>query len=248
MADIISGRNAVRETLKAGQTTVNKIYVSFTSRGSSVEDIIALAKEMKVPVHHVPPEKTDALSPGNNQGIVAEVSTAEYLDLDALWEKVKDLPTPLLVVLDGIEDPHNLGAIIRNAVVFGAVGVVIGKWRCAAVTDTVTRTSAGASEHIPIARVTNIGEAVNRLKELNVWVIGTDQDGTPLAAQQFAYPLAIVIGSEGEGMHRLVKERCDAVVAIPQTSSISSLNASCASAVVLYEIYRRTLPPPSFKK
>lgn len=240
--EYVSGRNAVRELLRSRQQTVNKIYVSRTARGSAIDDVIALAREQKVPVHHVPAEKTDALSPGNNQGIVAEIAAGAYLDLDDLLKLVADKPDLLLVLLDGIEDPHNLGAIIRNAVAFGAHGMIIGKWRCASITGTVLKTSAGASEHIPIARVTNIAETVSALKERGIWVIGTDQTGAPLAKQTFGYPLCIVIGSEGEGMHRLVKERCDAVVAIPQTTTISSLNASCASAVILYELFRRRQP------
>ncbi|MCX5778799.1 MAG: 23S rRNA (guanosine(2251)-2'-O)-methyltransferase RlmB [Elusimicrobia bacterium] len=239
MDEIISGRNAVREILRLHRVTVNKLYISQTARGSAVEEIITLAREQKIPIHHVPAEKTDALSPDNNQGVVAEIAAGEYLELDELWNSVKDKPNPLLVLLDGIEDPHNLGAIIRNAVAFGAHGIIVGKWRCATVTNTVLKTSAGASEHIPIARVTNIAETVSTLKDWNIWVIGTDQTGSSMAKQTFGFPLCIVIGSEGEGMHRLVKERCDAVVAIPQTGAISSLNASCASAVILYEIFRR---------
>ncbi|MGA2090377.1 MAG: 23S rRNA (guanosine(2251)-2'-O)-methyltransferase RlmB [Endomicrobiales bacterium] len=242
MDEIISGRNAVREILRSRHLTINKIYISQTARGSAVEEIITLARDQKIPVHHVPAEKTDTLIPDNNQGVVAEIAAGEYMELDDIWKAVKDKPNPLLVMLDGIEDPHNLGAIIRNAVAFGAHGIIIGKWRCATVTSTVLKTSAGASEHIAIARVTNIAETVTTLKNWNIWVIGTDQTGSPLAKQTFGFPLCIVIGSEGEGMHRLVKERCDAVVAIPQTTTISSLNASCASAVILYEIFRRSNP------
>ena len=174
MDEIISGRNAVREILRLHRVTVNKLYISQTARGSAVEEIITLAREQKIPIHHVPAEKTDALSPDNNQGVVAEIAAGEYLELDELWNSVKDKPNPLLVLLDGIEDPHNLGAIIRNAVAFGAHGIIVGKWRCATVTNTVLKTSAGASEHIPIARVTNIAETVSTMTAWNFWVIGTD--------------------------------------------------------------------------
>lgn len=239
MSDYISGRNAVYEVLKAGNKTINKLYISQTAHGTIIKDIILLAKDRGVPVHHTPPERLDKFEMENNQGVVAETAPTEYLSLTDLWKKIKDEEKALIVILDGIEDPHNLGAIIRNAVVFGAKGLVIGKWRSANLTETVIRTSAGASEHIPIARVTNIGQSILELKKLGCWIIGTDTSGKPIQEESFSYPLAVVIGSEGSGLHRLVKERCDTIVSIPQEQTISSLNASCASAVVLYEISRR---------
>jgi 23S rRNA (guanosine2251-2'-O)-methyltransferase len=220
MAELISGRNPVREILKAGTKTINKILLSRQARGEAITEIIALAKEKGIPMHHVPPEKFDKLCPENSQGVAAEVSNFEYLELSELWEKVKDKPNPVLVVLDGIEDPHNLGAIIRNAVVFGADGVIIAKWRSAAITDTVARTSAGAIEHIPVARVTNIAQAISDLKDLNVWVAGAEG---------------------AQGLHELVKKRCDYLISIPQTDKISSMNASCAAAVILYEVFQQKL-------
>lgn len=234
--DIICGRNSVREALRS-ERTVNKVYISRNARGTPVEEIIKLARQRGVPVHHVPPEKLDNFRVENNQGIVAEVAPIPYLDLAELWERIKTNEKPLIVILDSIEDPHNLGAIIRNAVAFGAHGVVIGKWRSAALNETVVRASAGAIAHIPIARVTNIAESINELKELGVWIAGTDTAGTPLRESSLAFPLAVVIGSEGEGMHDLVKKRCDFLVSIPQTSTISSINASCAAAIVLYEMH-----------
>jgi 23S rRNA (guanosine2251-2'-O)-methyltransferase len=243
MSDIIAGRNPVREVLRAGQKTINKILLSRTARGAAIEEIIHLARERGIPLHHVPPERLDALATENNQGVAAEVSTTIYLSLDELWQSVKTADRPLIVVLDGIEDPHNLGAIIRNAVAFGANGVVIGKWRSAALTETVSRTSAGASEHIAIARVPNIAEAISALKEYGCWAVGADGSGTPVRQEAFSFPLALVIGSEGDGLHRLVRERCDQLIAIPQTASISSLNASCAAAVLLYEIFHQKTAP-----
>jgi 23S rRNA (guanosine2251-2'-O)-methyltransferase len=241
MPEIISGRNPVRELLKAGTQTINKIYLSRQARGEAVTEIIALAKEKGIPLHHVPPEKFDKLCPENSQGVGAEISNFIYLELSELWEKIKNKPNPVLVVLDGIEDPHNLGAIIRNAVVFGADGVVIAKWRSAGVNDTVSRTSAGAIEHIPVARVTNIAQAINDIKDLGIWVAGAE-NGTgnkSIREEKFAFPLAIVIGSEGEGLHELVKKRCDYLISIPQTDKISSMNASCAAAVILYEVFQQ---------
>jgi 23S rRNA (guanosine2251-2'-O)-methyltransferase len=239
MADLISGRNPVREVLRAGRKTINKIILSQTAHGSAIDEIVRLALDRAIPLHRVPSAKLDTLCPENNQGIAAEIASAAYLDLGELYAQVKDLPQPLLVILDGIEDPHNLGAIIRSAVTFGADGVVIGKWRSAGMTETVIRTSAGASEHIPIARVTNIAESISWLKEQGFWVAGAEVGGTSLSEEKFVFPLAVVIGSEGQGLHRLVKERCDFLVSIPQTSTISSLNASCAATVVFYEIYKQ---------
>jgi 23S rRNA (guanosine2251-2'-O)-methyltransferase len=243
MAEIISGRNPVLELLKAGTQTVNKVYLSRQAKGDAITEIIALAKEKGIPLHHVPPEKFDKMCPENSQGVGAEISNFVYLELDELWEKIKDKPNPVLVVLDGIEDPHNLGAIIRNAVVFGADGVVIAKWRSAGVNDTVSRTSAGAIEHIPVARVTNIAQAISDIKELGIWVAGAEggADNKSIREEKFTFPLAIVIGSEGEGLHELVKKRCDYLISIPQTDKISSMNASCAAAVILYEVFQQKL-------
>lgn len=239
MSEYVTGRNPVIELLKAGTKTVNKILLSRQAHGDPIKEVIRLARAKKIPVHNVPPEKFDALGVENTQGVAAEVSTAVYLELDELWSRVKGLEKPLIVILDSIEDPHNLGAIIRNAVVFGADGVVIGKWRSAALNDTVSRTSAGAVEHINIARVTNIAESISWLKKQGVWVVGAETGGHPVDKDKFQFPLAVVIGSEGEGLHRLIKERCDYIVSIPQTSKISSLNASCAAAVILYEIFKQ---------
>ncbi|MCX5782396.1 MAG: 23S rRNA (guanosine(2251)-2'-O)-methyltransferase RlmB [Elusimicrobia bacterium] len=239
MSEYISGRNPVKELLRAGQKTVNKILLSNQARGSVIEEIVKLAKERKIPIHNVPPIKLDKLSKENNQGVVAEITSASYLDIDELLKKVQSDAKPFIVILDNIEDPHNLGAIIRSAVTFGANGIVIGKWRSAGLTDTVSRTSAGASEHIPIARVTNIAECVSQLKEKGFWVAGAEGNNKPIEEERFSFPLALVIGGEGKGISRLVKERCDILVSIAQTSKISSLNASCAAAVILYEIYKQ---------
>jgi len=244
MSEIISGRNPVREALRAGTQTINKILLSRQARGEAITEIISLAKEKGIPLHHVPPEKFDSICPDNSQGVAAEVSDFKYLEFEELWEKVKEKKNPVLVVLDGIEDPHNLGAMIRNAVVFGADGVIIAKWRSAAVNETVARTSAGAVEHIPVARVTNIPQTISDLKDLGIWVVGAEGPGNKsVREEKFAFPMAIVIGSEGEGLHELVKKRCDYLVSIPQTDKISSLNASCAAAVILYEIFLQKTAP-----
>lgn len=248
MSEYIIGRNPVIELLKAGQKTVNKILLSRQAHGDPIKEIVKLAREKQIPVHNVPPEKFDSLELEDTQGVAAEVSTATYLELEELWAQIKNLEKPMIVIMDGIEDPHNLGAIIRNAVVFGANGIVIGKWRSAALNETVSRTSAGAVEHIPVARVTNIAESINKLKEWGVWVVGAEAGNKIVSEEKFMYPLALVIGSEGSGLHKLVKERCDYLVSIPQTSTISSLNASCAAAVILYEVYKKRQQTPPTKK
>lgn len=236
MSDIISGRNSVREALLSENKTINKILLSRQAHGSAVKEIIKLAKERRIPLHHVPPERFDRLQNQNNQGVLAEISPVEYINLEDLLAKVKNSKKTVLVVLDSIEDPHNLGAIIRNAAAFGVNGVIIGKWRSVNLTETVTRTSAGASHHIPIARVPNIAECLSSLKEAGFWVAGADTKGASLNKVKSAFPLALVIGGEGQGIRRLVKDRCDALVSIPQNNVISSINASCAAAILLYEI------------
>lgn len=241
MSELIVGRNPVREALRTGKQTINKVLISRQAHGSALTEIIRLAKEKKIPLHFVPPERLDATGTEHNQGVAAEVSSISYLELDELWEQLKGTTRLLLVVLDGIEDPHNLGAIIRNAVAFGASGIIMGKWRAAGLTETVTRTSAGAVEHIPIARVTNIAQSLRKLKEYGVWVIGAEAGNKEITGEKFPFPLAVVIGSEGQGLHRVVKESCDELVSIPQTARISSLNASCAAAVILYALYTQGL-------
>ncbi|OGS35909.1 MAG: 23S rRNA (guanosine(2251)-2'-O)-methyltransferase RlmB, partial [Elusimicrobia bacterium RIFOXYB2_FULL_49_7] len=196
-----------------------------------------------IPLHHVPPERLDVYDAEHNQGVIAEVAAAAYLDLDDLWREIKDKENPFVVVLDGIEDPHNVGAIIRSSVAFGAHGIIMGKWRATGLTETVARTSAGAIEHIPVARVTNIAQSIERLKELGLWVCGAEAGYKDIRTERFTFPLALVIGSEGKGLHRLVRERCDFLVSIPFTSTVSSLNASCAAAVVLYEVYSQLHQP-----
>lgn len=226
------------ELLKAGKRTVNKILVAQTARGAAITEILNIARSKGIAVHNVPPEKLDRFSE-NSQGIAAEVSPMEYLEIEELIEKSKKSPKPLLVILDGIEDPHNLGAIIRNCVAFGTDGVVIPKWRAAGVNETVSRASAGAIEHIPVSRVVNTNQTIELLKQQGFWVAGAENNEQLLEEAQLPFPLAVVIGSEGFGLHALTKKNCDFLISIPQENTISSLNASCASAVILYEISKK---------
>ncbi|MDR1418348.1 MAG: 23S rRNA (guanosine(2251)-2'-O)-methyltransferase RlmB [Endomicrobium sp.] len=236
--NIVFGRNTVLELLKATRRTVNKIMVSKTARGSIVSEIINIAKQKNIALHSVPPEKLDKFSQ-QSQGIAAEVSPIDYLDLLDLINRAKHSIKPLLVILDGIEDPHNLGAIIRNCVAFGADGVIIPKWRAVGVNEVVAKSSAGAIEHIPISKVSNLNQAITLLKDNNFWIVGAENGSQTLETIDLSFPLAVIIGSEGFGLHDLTKKNCDYLISIPQKSTISSLNASCASAVILYEISKR---------
>jgi 23S rRNA (guanosine2251-2'-O)-methyltransferase len=238
LESVICGRNPVLELLKAGRRTVNKIVVSRTARGAAVSEIINLAKQKGIALHVVPPEKLDKFSE-SSQGIVAEVSPVQYTELLDLIEKAKKSLKPLLVILDGIEDPHNLGAIIRNCVAFGADGVVIPKWRASGINETVSKSSAGAVEYISISRVANTNQTIGLLKENGFWIVGAENGGRILEKTDLSFPLAVVIGSEGFGLHSLTKKNSDFLISIPQENTISSLNASCASAVILYEIAKK---------
>ncbi|MCA6071569.1 MAG: 23S rRNA (guanosine(2251)-2'-O)-methyltransferase RlmB [Endomicrobium sp.] len=241
LENIVYGRNSVLELLKVGKRSVNKLMVAQTARGTVITEIVSLAKQKGIAIHNVPPEKLDRFSE-HSQGIAAEVSPMEYTELEDLIIKVKQLPKPLLMILDGIEDPHNLGAIIRNCVTFGADGVIIPKWRAVGVNGTVSKASAGAIEHIAISKVANINQTIDSLKKNNFWIAGAEKSGQVLLPKEevaLPFPLAIIIGSEGFGLHSLTKKNCDFLISIQQRGAISSLNASCAAAVVLYEISKK---------
>jgi len=237
--DKIFGRNAVLEAIKSGNRTINKILVSKTAHGSSISEIIKLAKMKGIVVNNVPPEKLDKFEQENTQGVVAEVSATNYVELEDLINTVKNKQNGLLLLLDSIEDPHNLGAIIRNAVCFGVDGVIIPKWRSATINETVERTSAGAIEHIKIARVTNSSQAILKLKDNGFWILGAENGNNSITNTKIPFPAVLVMGSEGFGIHQKIKEKCDFIITIPQKNTISSLNVSCASAVILYEISKQ---------
>ncbi|MDR1941048.1 MAG: 23S rRNA (guanosine(2251)-2'-O)-methyltransferase RlmB [Endomicrobium sp.] len=240
--NIIYGRNPVLELLRAGKRTVNKIMLAQTARGTAVEEIVKLAKEKGIALHSAPPERFDRFGE-NSQGVAAEVSATEYVELsDLISLSKKETKFPLLIILDGIEDPHNLGAIIRNCVAFGANGVIIPKWRAAGVNETAAKASAGAVEHIRICKVVNTNQAVDLLKEEGFWIAGAENGGQPLQEAKLAFPLVVIIGGEGAGIKNLTKQKCDFLISIPQEKTISSLNASCASAVILHELYKQRNP------
>ncbi|MEG2274778.1 MAG: 23S rRNA (guanosine(2251)-2'-O)-methyltransferase RlmB [Clostridia bacterium] len=237
---IIYGRNPVKEAIKAGKT-IDKVYMIKGEHDAMLSSIFRDIKDEGIVVSYLDRVAMESLTEGgNHQGIAAQVTDFEYSDLDDIMSLAESQGQPaLIVILDGITDPHNLGAIIRSAECFGAHGVVIQKHRSVTVNDTVIKVASGATEHIAIAKVTNINDAIRQLKERNVWVYATDFDGKPPKSVNLTGNIAIVIGSEGEGIKRLTKELCDDTVTIPQYGKINSLNASVATGVVLYEIVRQ---------
>ena len=239
MDEQIEGRRPVREALAAGRP-IRKLLVARTARGA-VQEIVGLARGRSVPVQEVDPRWLDriARTPAH-QGVVALAAPRPTVEVDDLLAAARARgEAPLLVLLDGIQDPQNVGAIIRVAEAAGAHGVVLPARRASGLTAAVARASAGAVEHLPVAQVTNLARTVKDLQRLGVWVVGADPAGEDLYATELAPPLAVVIGSEGRGLGRLVRESCDRLVAIPMSGRVASLNAAAAAAVVLFEIRRR---------
>lgn len=239
--DQVEGRNAVIELLESGRD-INKIFVSSGDKNGSINKILAMAKEKRVIVTEVNKNKLEEMATSDNhQGVIAIVPPFEYCDIDDILDCAKSRnEDPFILILDGIEDPHNLGAIIRTAETAGVHGIIIPKRRAASVNSTVAKVAAGAVEHMNIARVNNINEAIRYLKENDVWVCGTDMDTkTYYYDQDLTGSIAIVIGSEGFGMGKLVKENCDFLVKIPMKGKITSLNASVSAGIVVYEAVRQ---------
>ena len=240
---IIEGRNAVLEALRSG-TAIDKLYLAKGETDAALRRIAAMAREKGVVVVDADRRKLDALSRTHaHQGVIAMAAVREYAGVDDLLSLARERgEPPLLVVCDELSDPHNLGAVIRTADAAGAHGVIIPKRRSAGLTAVVAKTSAGAVSHLPVARVANLPACLKDLKQQGIWVFGTAADGdTPLYQADLKGPAAIVIGSEGTGMGRLVAETCDFKVSIPMRGKLNSLNASAAAAIVLYEAVRQRL-------
>ena len=238
----VEGRRAVLESLRAGRDIKKVIMVEGIELGPQLNEIVVLASEAGVDVQAVSRKELDAQSQTKkNQGVIAVVSDPRYHDTEQLIvEAQADGKVPLVVMLDGIEDPHNLGAIARTANAVGANGIIIPDRRAVGITAGAVRASAGALEHIKVSRVTNLNRTIERLKELGVTVIGLDADGDVLySAVDFVKPVVIVVGSEGRGLSRLVREKCDQIVSIPMIGELSSLNASVSAGIVLYEVFRQ---------
>lgn len=238
--DQVEGRNAVLELLESGRD-INKISVANGEKHGSIHKILAIAKERKIIVTEIEKNKLNQIAQTpNNQGVIAIVPPYDYCEVeDILDEAKRKNEKPFILILDGIEDPHNLGSIIRTAETAGVHGIIIPKRRAASVNSTVSKVSAGAVEYMKIARVNNINETIRYLKEQDVWICGTDMDtDTIYTKQDYKMPIAIVIGSEGFGMSRLVKENCDFLVKIPMKGRITSLNASVSAGIIMYEVVK----------
>lgn len=242
MSEIIAGRNPVLEALKSGRP-INKIILARNiERHTLVGQILHLARQQGIPVEYVARQALDRLSTTTtHQGVIAFAAVKEYIDLDELLviSKQKNEPS-LYVILDGIEDPQNLGAIIRTAEAVGVHGVVIRERRAVGLTAVVAKAAAGALEYVSVARVSNISQAIETLKKNNVWVVGIDPAGKAEYNKiDYRLPVAIVIGGEGRGVSDLVKKRCDSLASIPMRGKITSLNAAVAAALVMYEAFRQ---------
>ncbi|NLD50153.1 MAG: 23S rRNA (guanosine(2251)-2'-O)-methyltransferase RlmB [Clostridiaceae bacterium] len=239
--DRLEGRNPVLEALKSDRT-INKIVVSKGDKEGSIRQLIAMAREKGIVVQETDRSNLDKVSLTHaHQGVIAYVSVKDYVEVEDILESaVSKGESPFIIILDSITDPQNLGSILRTADAVGAHGVIIPKRRAAGLNSVVSKASAGAVEYVPVARVTNIVQTIEFLKKNNVWVIGTDHSGRePFYETDLKGAVALVIGSEGEGMGKLVTESCDIVVNIPMKGKISSLNAAVAGAIVMYEISRQ---------
>ncbi|MEH6992301.1 23S rRNA (guanosine(2251)-2'-O)-methyltransferase RlmB [Neobacillus drentensis] len=241
--DYIIGKNPVMEALRS-ERDINKILIAESSQRGQMQQLIQLAKEANVIVQFVPKKKIDQISDENHQGVLAYVAAYQYAEMDDLFAaaEMKDEP-PFFLLLDEIEDPHNLGSIMRTADAVGAHGIIIPKRRAVGLTATVAKASTGAIEHIPVVRVTNMARTIDELKERGVWIAGTDASGKQDYRQlDGTMPLGLVIGSEGKGMGRLVRDKCDFLINLPMAGKVTSLNASVAAALLMYEVYRRRHP------
>ena len=237
---VIVGRHAVKEAIVSGHT-INKVLIQDTVKKGQINDILKKANSNKIIVQAVPKSKLDGLSDAPHQGVAAYIAPYEYADFDAFLAQQKDnekLSTVL--ILDGLEDPHNLGSILRTADASGVDGIIIPKRRSVALTQTVAKASTGAIEHVPVMRVTNLANTIEALKDHGYWVVGTEaENSTDYREMDAGMPLAIVIGSEGQGMSRLTKDKCDFYINIPMVGHVNSLNASVAASLMMYEVYRK---------
>ena len=238
----IEGRNAVLEAFRSGKT-IDKLFVLDGCQDGPVKSIIREAKKTDTIINFVDKERLDRLAgTGHHQGVVAQAAAFEYAEVEDILKAAKDKgEAPFIFILDEIEDPHNLGAIIRTANQAGAHGVIIPKRRAVGLTATVAKTSAGAINYTPVAKVTNISKTIEDLKKQGMWFVCADMDGTTMYDLNLTGPIGLVIGNEGSGVGRLVKEKCDFVASIPMKGDIDSLNASVAAGVLAYEIVRQRM-------
>ncbi len=238
----VEGRNAVREAFRAGQT-IDRLYVQDGLRDGPVLDLIRRAKKADALVDYVARERLDRMSEtGRHQGVIAHMAAYEYAEVEDILKKAEEKGEQAFIfLLDEIEDPHNLGAIIRTANLCGAHGVIIPKRRSVGLTATVAKASAGAVSYTPVARVNNLAQTIEDLKKQGLWFVCADMDGEVMYDLNLKGPVGVVIGSEGSGVGRLIREKCDMVASIPMKGDIDSLNASVAAGVLAYEIVRQRL-------
>ncbi len=237
--NIITGRNSVLELLNSNRE-IDRILVEKGNKTGSMSAIIAKAGQKQIPVKYVVAEKLNSICPGaNHQGVIAYTAMQEYCSInDLLQYAAEKNESPFIIICDGIEDPYNLGAIIRTAECCGAHGVIIPKRRSVGINYAVSKSACGALEHMKIARVSNITAAINELKGNGVWVYGADMGGEPYDKVDFSGPVALVVGGEGKGISRIVNENCDVVLSLPMKGHITSLNASVAAGIFMYEILK----------
>jgi 23S rRNA (guanosine2251-2'-O)-methyltransferase len=241
--DIVIGRNTVLEALRSGRD-INKILIAEGAQKGSIGQVISLAKKERIQVQYVPKKKIDSLAEGDShQGVLAYVAAYDYADIEDIFNLASERnEDPFFLVLDEIEDPHNLGSILRTADASGAHGVIIPKRRAVGLTSAVAKSSTGAIEYIPVVRVTNIARTIEDLKGRGVWFVATDAKGDQDYTQaRYDMPIGLVIGSEGKGIGRLVKEKCDFLVSLPMKGKVTSLNASVAAGLLMYEVYRQRI-------
>lgn len=239
---VIEGRNAVIEAYRAGKT-IDKLFVLEHCKEGSMNTVIREAKKHDTIINYVKKERLDQMSEtGKHQGVIAYAAAYDYASVDDILEKAEQKgEAPFIIILDDIEDPHNLGAIIRTANLAGAHGVIIPKHRAAGLTATVVKASAGAINYTPVAKVTNISKTIDELKDKGLWFVCADMGGITMYDLDLRGPIGLVIGNEGKGVSRLVKEKCDFVASVPMFGDIDSLNASVATGVLAYEIVRQRL-------
>ena len=240
--DLVVGRNAVTELLKSGRE-IDRIWVAPTENKGSIVRILALAREKGVPIKDTTTQKLDAITSGaSHQGVIAFCAAHEYVSVDDILKKAQEKGhAPFLIICDEIEDPHNLGAILRTAEACGVDGVIIPKRRNVGLTGVVAKTSAGALEYVPVARVSNIAETITDLQKRGIWFYAADMKGENWCSVDYSGGVGLIVGSEGNGISRLVKEKSDFLVSLPMQGNITSLNASVAASVLMYEIARQRL-------
>lgn len=241
--EIIGGKNPVLEALRADRD-INKIWIAEGVQKKGITELLQLAKDKGVIVQSVPKKKIDGLTDTNHQGIAAAVAAYNYASLDDLFEAAASKnEDPFFLILDELEDPHNLGSIMRTADAIGVHGLIIPKRRAVGLTGVVAKASTGAIEHVPVVRINNLSQTVDELKKRGVWIAGTDaKESVDYRRMDASLPLAVIIGSEGKGMSRILREKCDFLYQLPMVGHVTSLNASVAASLLMYEVYRKRNP------